>query len=68
MRVTVDEEGNVVAAATVSGHPLLQQAAVAAAREAKFKPAIVEGRPVKVSGVISYNFVLKDKGEPERDN
>jgi TonB family protein len=59
VRVTVDEGGNVVAAEAVSGHPLLHSAAVAAARAAKFKPTEVDGKPVKVSGVISYNFVLQ---------
>ena len=55
----VDEEGNVIKAEAVSGHPLLQSAAVAAAREAKFKPTRLDGKPVKVTGVISYVFALK---------
>lgn len=59
VRVTVDEEGKVAAAEAVSGHPLLRTAAVAAAREAKFRPTVVAGKPVKVSGVISYNFSLR---------
>jgi TonB family protein len=59
VRVTVDEEGNVVAAEAISGHPLLKMAAVDAARQSKFKPAFVEGKPVKVTGVISYDFKLK---------
>ena len=66
VRVTVDEEGNVIAAQAVSGHPLLQSAAVEAARAAKFKPTVVDGQPVKVVGVVSYNFVLDDdKEKPE---
>jgi TonB family protein len=59
VRVTVDEEGNVIAAEAVSGHPLLQAAAVDAARAAKFKPTFLDGQPVKVKGVISYEFKLK---------
>jgi protein TonB len=59
VKVTVDEEGNVVAAEAVSGHPLLLMAAVDAARQSKFKPTLVEGKPVKVSGIISYVFVLQ---------
>jgi TonB family protein len=58
VQILVDEEGYVIAATAVSGHPLLQQAAVAAARQARFTPTLLEGRPVKVSGVITYNFVL----------
>ncbi|HEX8190279.1 MAG TPA: TonB family protein [Pyrinomonadaceae bacterium] len=56
VQILVDEEGNVVSAAAVSGHPLLQQAAVAAAREAKFSPTLLSGQRVKVSGVVTYNF------------
>jgi TonB family protein len=59
VQVTVDESGNVVAASAVSGHPLLQAAAVAAARQAKFSPTLLSGKPVKVTGVLTYNFVLE---------
>jgi len=48
---------NVSAAHAVDGHPLLQSACVAAAREAKFSPTLLEGEPVKVAGVIMYKFV-----------
>ena len=58
VQVLVDENGNVVTASAVSGHPLLTGAAVAAARQAKFSPTKIAGQPVKVSGVITYNFVL----------
>lgn len=59
VQVTVDESGRVISAKAVSGHPLLQQAAVEAASEARFSPTRLEGQPVKVSGTISYNFVLQ---------
>jgi protein TonB len=57
--VTIDEDGNVVAATAVSGHPLLQSAAVAAAQNAKFSPTKLSGQPVKVRGVLTYNFVAE---------
>ena len=59
VKVTVDEAGNVIAAEAVSGHPLLRSAAVDAARESKFKPTVVDGKPVRVTAVISYDFTLK---------
>lgn len=59
VKVTVDENGSVISAHAVSGHPLLQAASVAAARQAKFSPTLLMGEPVKVTGVIVYNF-----GEP----
>ena len=58
VQVTVDEQGNVISARAAGGHPLLQQAAVAAARQARFSPTLLSGQPVKVNGVITYNFVL----------
>ena len=58
VQILVDEQGRVVSASAVSGHPLLQQAAVSAARQARFSPTLLSGQPVKVSGVITYNFVL----------
>lgn len=57
VQVLIDENGNVVSASAVSGHPLLKASAVSAARSAKFSPTLLSGQPVKVSGVIVYNFV-----------
>ena len=59
VQVLIDEKGNVVLTHAVSGHPLLQAAAVAAARQAKFEPTKVSGKPVKVSGVIIYKFTVE---------
>jgi len=59
VQVTVDESGNVISASAVSGHPLLKQSAVAAARQARFRPTLLSGTPVKVTGIIVYNFVAQ---------
>jgi protein TonB len=59
VQVLIDENGNVVSAHAVSGHPLLQGAAVGAARQARFSPTKLSGQPVKVTGVIQYNFVAQ---------
>ena len=56
VRVVLDEVGRVEVAEAVSGHPLLQQAAVAAAREARFSPTRLSGRPVRVAGKLTYEF------------
>lgn len=64
VQVLIDEAGNVISAAAVSGHPLLRAAAEAAAREAKFAPTRLSGQEVKVSGVVTYNFVLPKREEP----
>jgi len=57
VQVLIDESGRVVSASAVSGHPLLRAAAEGAARGARFSPTLLSGQPVKVSGVITYNFV-----------
>jgi protein TonB len=59
VQVLIDENGNVVSAHAVSGHPLLQAVAVSAARQARFSPTKLSGQPVKVTGVIQYNFVAQ---------
>jgi TonB family protein len=59
VQVTIDEGGKVIFAKAVSGHPLLQAAAVSAARQAKFPPTRLSGQPVKVQGVLIYNFAAQ---------
>lgn len=59
VQVVVDESGNVISANSTSGPPLLQQAARAAAWQAKFSPTRLAGQPVQISGALTYNFVLE---------
>ncbi len=59
VRVTVDESGRVDSARAFGGPQMLRQAAVDAAREAVFAPTRLSGRPVRVSGIITYNFGLE---------
>jgi TonB family protein len=59
VQVTIDEDGSVISAQAVSGHPLLQSAAVTAARQAKFTPTKLSGQPVKVQGVVVYTFAIE---------
>jgi protein TonB len=59
VQVLVDETGRVVSARAVSGHPMLQVAAQQAALAARFSPTMLGDQAVKVSGVITYNFVLQ---------
>lgn len=56
--VTVDEHGNVSEVARSEGPPLLRGAAEDAARRWKFSPTAVEGKPVRLSGYIEFNFTL----------
>lgn len=58
VRVTVDEQGNVTDAQAINGPPLLQPAAIEAARRAKITPMRVDGRPVPFTGLLTYKFIL----------
>jgi len=58
VQVLIDEAGRVVSAKAISGHVLLQRSAEQAAVQARFSPTMIDAQPVRVSGVITYNFVL----------
>src|SRR5215213_1480408 len=58
VEVVLDETGKVVSATASTGPPILREAAVQAARKARFSPTKLSGQPVKVSGVINYKFAL----------
>jgi periplasmic protein TonB len=59
VQILVDETGKVISAQAVKGSPLLTKAAEDAARRARFTPTKLGDQPVKVQGVITYNFVLQ---------
>lgn len=59
VEILIDEQGRVVSAHATSGHSLLRAAAQQSAYQARFSPTSISGQPVKVSGVITYNFILQ---------
>lgn len=59
VKVLVDEGGGVESAQAESGPFKLREAAEEAARQARFAPTQLSGKPVKVSGFITYNFGLR---------
>jgi len=58
VEVVIDITGKVISAKAVKGHPLLTQAAEQAAKTARFTPTLLSGQPVRITGVIAYNFTL----------
>ncbi len=56
VQVTIDEEGDVITARVLSGHPLLKDSALTAAQGWKFKPFVEGGAAVKVTGPLTFNF------------
>ncbi len=59
VQIVIDEQGSVIQANAVSGHPLLRPAAVAAIRRWRFQPTTLSGQPVRASCVITVNFTLQ---------
>jgi TonB family protein len=57
VKVVIDEEGRMIWAKAIDGHPLLQEVSVKAACRARVMPVKISGRAVKAEGAISYNFV-----------
>src|SRR5262245_19014293 len=60
-QITISETGEVIEASVISGHPLLRDAALQAARQWLFKPTELSGVPVKVQGILTFNFTLDDE-------
>jgi len=57
VRVIVAETGKVLSADIVSGPKQLWTAAIEAARQARFNPTLLGGSAVKITGILTYNFV-----------
>jgi TonB family protein len=64
VQILISETGEVLDAHAVSGHPLLQDAAVQAARGWVFEPTEIAGRAVRVRGILTFNFELVDAEQP----
>lgn len=52
VRLDVAEDGHVVHAVLVSGHPLLAGPALRAAAQYRFRPLMVQGHPVRWRGLL----------------
>jgi protein TonB len=59
VEVVIDTNGKVISAKAVKGPAFLTAAAELAAKQARFTPTLLSGQPVKVSGIITYNFSLQ---------
>jgi TonB family protein len=59
VNITIDTDGKVIDAKVVCGHSVFAKPSLEAARGARFTPTKLSGMPVKVNGVIIYNFVAQ---------
>ncbi len=58
VEIVISPEGRVESARALNGHALLMKPAVDAAYAWRFEPTILNGLPVRVTGVITFNFKL----------
>src|SRR5262249_29485667 len=56
VQIGISETGEVTDVTLLSGHPLLRDAALRAAKQWRFKPTELNGRPVRAIGLITFNF------------
>ncbi|HEY3130791.1 MAG TPA: energy transducer TonB [Acidobacteriota bacterium] len=59
LQILVDEQGNVREVTVISGHALLNQAAIDAVQQWRYTPTYLNGAPVAVKATITVNFVLR---------
>jgi len=55
----IDANGQITNLQLVSGHPMLVPAALAAVREWRYKPYLLNGQPVEVETTITVIFSLQ---------
>jgi TonB family protein len=56
VRVVISEKGRVIEATAISGHMTLRNAAEDAARRWVYKPATLDGVPVKTEAILTFTF------------
>ncbi|MEJ2545608.1 MAG: energy transducer TonB, partial [Calditrichaceae bacterium] len=59
IRVLIDKKGNVEKAEILKSSPMLDKAALDAAKKCKFEPAMQRDKYVKVWMAIPFNFILR---------
>jgi protein TonB len=57
--MTVDERGLPMQVSLLDGHPALREAALQAARQWRFEPARMDGRPVTATFKLTLKFSLR---------
>jgi TonB family protein len=58
VQIHISETGEVQSESVLAGHPLLRNAALQAARQWKFRPTMLSGIPIKIRGLLRFNFTL----------
>jgi protein TonB len=59
LEAIIGKDGAVSEVKVISGHPLLQQAAIDAVSQWKYKPTLLNGEPVEVVTTVTVNFAFQ---------
>lgn len=54
----INKNGDVTGLSVISGDPMLAKAALAAAKQWKYRPYLLQGQPVEVESQLQMNFTL----------
>jgi len=65
LQVRINKSGDVENIQLFSGHPILAPVAVAAVKQWKYKPYLLNGQPVEVETRVTVNFNLAGERPPE---
>jgi protein TonB len=58
LEAVISKEGRIESLRIISGHPLLNQAALDAVQQWQYRPTLLNGEPVPVITTITVNFSL----------
>jgi TonB family protein len=61
LKVEINQTGDVESADLVSGHPMLAPAAMAAVKQWKYRPYLLNGSPVGIEAQVTVNFALSQQ-------
>jgi periplasmic protein TonB len=60
LKAIIDRAGNIQDLQLVSGHPMLVPAAIAAVKEWRYRPYLLNGQPVEVESNVTVTFLLSN--------
>jgi TonB family protein len=63
LRIVIDKEGAVRDPQLVSGHPMLAPAAIEAVKQWRYKPYVLDDKPVEVGTIVRVSFRMPDGPE-----
>jgi TonB family protein len=64
LKTIIAKDGSIESLALMSGHPMLVPAAIDAVKQWKYKPYLINGRPVAVDTQVLVNFTLSANDPP----